>query len=170
MPSAGTQGSDQDAASFADFGRRIAAYVELRNQLSEGIPAPSDSATPEEIVESERALASRVRSARATAKHGDVFNSSTQETLRRALASELQGRRGLTTRGIIMDENPGRLPFRVNQPYPKDRPLSTIPPNVLRRLPALPLDLEYRFIGPHLILRDARTNLIVDYVPNAIPP
>jgi hypothetical protein len=155
---------------FAEFRRRVVAYVELRNQLSVGISGPSDSATPEEIVEAERLLASRVRSARATAKHGDVFDSAIQQTLRRVLVSELQGRRGLTTRGIIMDENPGRLPFRANESYPKDRPLSTIPPNVLRRLPPLPPDLEYRFIGHHLILRDARTNLIVDYVPNAIPP
>ena len=44
-----------------------------------------------------------------------------------------------------------------------------MPPNILAAMPALPKDIEYRFIEKHLILRDARANLIIDYVPNAIP-
>jgi hypothetical protein len=44
-----------------------------------------------------------------------------------------------------------------------------VPPNVLQALPKLPLDIEYRFVGKHLILRDARANLIIDYMLNAIP-
>ena len=53
--------------------------------------------------------------------------------------------------------------------YPENEPLSTVPPNVLMTLPPLPEDIEYRFVGRHVILRDARANLIVDYVANAIP-
>ena len=44
-----------------------------------------------------------------------------------------------------------------------------MPPNMLVALPALPKDIEYRFIEKHLILRDARANLIIDYMVNAIP-
>ena len=67
-----------------------------------------------------------------------------------------------------MDENPGAFPFNVNGVYPKDEPLGTIPPNILGALPPLPEALEYRFVNKHLILRDARANLIVDFIPNAI--
>ena len=48
------------------------------------------------------------------------------------------------------------MPLKVNQPYPKAEPLSTVPPDVLKALPVLPEDLEYRFVGKHLILYDAR--------------
>ena len=36
-------------------------------------------------------------------------------------------------------------------------------------LPQLPENLQYRFVGKHLILYDVRGNLIVDYMLNAIP-
>jgi hypothetical protein len=60
------------------------------------------------------------------------------------------------------------MPFKVNSPYPDKQPLSSVPPNVLASLPQLPKDIEYRFVGKHLILRDVRANLIIDYMPNAI--
>jgi hypothetical protein len=44
----------------------------------------------------------------------------------------------------------------------------TVPPNILARLPILPDDLQYRFVGPHLILHDTRANLILDRIPYAI--
>lgn len=53
--------------------------------------------------------------------------------------------------------------------YPENEPLSTVPPNVLMTLPMLPEDMEYRFVGKHMILRDARANLIIDYIANALP-
>jgi hypothetical protein len=41
--------------------------------------------------------------------------------------------------------------------------------HVVTGRPMLPEDVEYRFAGKHLILYDARANLIVDFIPNAIP-
>jgi hypothetical protein len=32
----------------------------------------------------------------------------------------------------------------------------------------LPEEIEYRFVGKHLILRDARANLVIDYIANVI--
>jgi hypothetical protein len=43
-----------------------------------------------------------------------------------------------------------------------------MPPNILLRLPELPKDMEYRFVGRHLILRDVRANMIIDEIPYAI--
>ena len=46
-----------------------------------------------------------------------------------------------------------------------------MPVNVLKALPKLPenQDIDYRFVGRHLILLDTRANMIIDYLPNAIP-
>jgi hypothetical protein len=68
----------------------------------------------------------------------------------------------------IFDDGPAEFDVDVNDTYSKVRPLATMPPNLLLRLPDLPPDLEYRFVGRHLILRDARANLIVDEIKDAI--
>lgn len=48
------------------------------------------------------------------------------------------------------------------------RPLSTVPPNVLAVLRRLPDDIQYRFVGRHLILLDTRAGVILDWIPYAI--
>ena len=48
-------------------------------------------------------------------------------------------------------------------------PLATFPPLLLGTLPRLPDDLEYRFMGRQLVIRDTRTNLIVDYLSDGAP-
>jgi hypothetical protein len=57
---------------------------------------------------------------------------------------------------------------QINGTYPEDKPLSTVPPNILAVLPSLPDDIRYRFLGRHLILLDTRANLILDRMPCAI--
>ena len=43
-----------------------------------------------------------------------------------------------------------------------------MPPNILARLPSLPDDIQYRFLGRHLILLDTRASVILDRIPYAI--
>ena len=64
---------------------------------------------------------------------------------------------------------PAQNPPAVNTPYPENAPLATVPPLILVNLPRLPDGLEYRFMGRHLILRDQPSNLIIDFVPGAVP-
>ena len=59
--------------------------------------------------------------------------------------------------------------IKVNAEYPKNAPLSTVPPTLLEKLPKLPSELEYRFVGRTLILRDREANMIVDYLKEAVP-
>jgi len=58
--------------------------------------------------------------------------------------------------------------LKVNAMYPPDTPLPSTPPQVLRSLPKLPEQLEYRIVGKTLIIRDVEANIIVDFVPNAL--
>lgn len=160
-----------DDAALVEFHDRVRAYVELRDRVSEGLPRLEETAEPEEITETETALAERVREARSNAKRGDIFTPAVRERFRQLLNPELRGLRGQNTRGIIMDENPSgfeEFPFKVNSVYPKQLPLGTVPPNILESLPPLPENLEYRFVDTHLILRDMQANLIVDFIPYAI--
>jgi hypothetical protein len=61
--------------------------------------------------------------------------------------------------------------FRVNAEFPNQagQPIQSVPPSVLKALPALPKELEYRIAGNTLALRDSRANMVVDYLPNALP-
>jgi len=88
---------------------------------------------------------------------------------RRLLSPQLKGTDGAENKGAIKDDNPGAVAIKVNAPYPSKAPLSTVPPDILKALPVLPDDLDYRFVGKHLILYDTKAGLVIDYIPNAIP-
>lgn len=159
-----------DGVALADFDRRVQAYAALRDELEGGAARLKKTAEPDEIAAAERALAGKIQEARATARRGDIFTPAIERRFRALLKPHLRGVRGQNTRGIIKDEGPnaGGFPFTVNGAYPKQQPLGSVPPDLLASLPLLPENLEYRFIDKHLILRDARANLIVDFIPNAM--
>jgi len=153
------------AALVADFKDRIDKYVELRKKADDSAPPLKKTPEPAEIRAAQDALGERVGAARTGAKHGDIFTPEISEYFRHLVRPEVKNP---GAKDLIKDDNPGNFPFKVNTKYPEKEPLSSVPPNVLKSLPQLPKDIEYRFVGKHLILRDARANLIIDYIPNAI--
>lgn len=162
-----------DAGMVADFTKRVDEYVKLRNKAEGAAPVELEAKSqPAEIVTAEKSLAAHVRAARAAAKRGDVFTPATQAMFRRLLRPPLtKGSAAADNKAIIKDDAPvpKDVPFKVNANYPKDVPLSTVPPDVLAALPPLPEDIQYRFSGKHLILFDAKANLIIDFMLNAMP-
>lgn len=154
-----------DAQVLQDFKARVDKYVVLRNKADDSAPPMKKTDDPTELRTAQQALAERIGAARTPAKQGDIFTPEIAARFRKLLRPEVKES---GTKATIKDDNPGAIPFKVNGPYPSKEPLSTVPPNVLASLPQLPKDLEYRFVGKHLILRDARANLIIDYIPNAM--
>jgi hypothetical protein len=148
----------------ADFSARIWHYFELRSELEEGLPVLTVTDDPREIRRAQRALAKRIRDAREDAREGDIFTPAIAVEFREVLQLEMDA----DTWASIMDDNPGEFSNRINGTYSGKRPLSTVPPNILARLPRLPDDVQYRFVGRHLILHDTRANLILDRIPYAI--
>jgi hypothetical protein len=165
------EGGVPDGEAVAEFEKRVTAYVALRDQLSDGPSDLDETANPGEIAAAERTLAARIQTARAAAKQGDIFTPAIQARFLSFLNPEMKGTRGRNTRGIIWDEGPGpgAVPLKVNGGYPRNQPLGSVPPNILETLPPLPEGIEYRFVHRHLVLRDARANLIIDYMRAAIP-
>ena len=148
----------------ADFSARIWRYSDLRSQLEKGLPRLTVTDDPRQIRSAQRALAKRIRVARASAKEGDIFTPAIGVEFREVLSLEMDA----ATWAAIMDDNPGEFANRINGTYPSKKPLSTVPPNILARLPRLPDDVQYRFLGRHLVLHDTRANLILDRIPYAI--
>jgi hypothetical protein len=153
------------AQVLQEFKQRVEAYVQMRNKADDGVPKQKQTNEPADIKNAQDGLAKRIMSARAGAKRGEIFTPEIATHFRRLVRPEVKD---ADTKQLIQDDNPGAIPFKVNGPYPSDAPLSTVPPNVLASLPELPMEIEYRFIGKHLILRDARANIVIDYMPNVL--
>jgi hypothetical protein len=137
---------------------------ELRKSLEAKVPPLPDRAEPQVITQHQQALLASLQRARSGAKPGDIFREDSRHLIRRLLAGALS-QRGSAPRQAMREENPGRLPVRVNGAFPTSIPLPTVPPQVLLALPRLPDEgLEYRFIGTQLLLLDSRANIVADYM------
>ena len=158
------------ALNLADFKERVDAYAALRRKIEDSLPKFSNDSTPEEIDRHQRSFMSAIVAARASAKQGDVFTAPVRKTIRSLIAGTFARGNRETLRESIQDENVGAVRIRVNARYPDSVPLANMPAELLQNLPHLPEVLEYRFVGDTLILLDPGAHLIVDYVPNSLPP
>ena len=149
---------------LADFRARMDAYAKLRRSLEEGLPRLKVTDDPVEIQRAERLLAQRIRKARAGAVRGNIFT----EDIRRGFRQLLRPVTNRATCALLRDDNPGEFQYPINSEYPKERPLSTVPPAMLAVLPKLPEDVFYRFLARDLILHDTRANIILDRIDDAV--
>jgi hypothetical protein len=166
---AAQQPANPDAKPIADFLGRVNEYVALHQKFEKAAPKLPKEATPQQIDQNQRALAARIQSARAVTKRGDIFTPEMTALVKRVLSRVFAGPEGRQLRNSIMDENVAAIPLNVNQRYPDTIPLTSMPPEVLKALPELPEDMEYRFLGDHLILLDPHADIIPDFIPDALP-
>jgi hypothetical protein len=156
-----------DAKVVADFEQRAKQYLNWREKTVGKTPAPANS--PEKIVAARRELANNVRVARAGAGQGEIFTTDIAGYFHREIAATLNGRHGKQIRSSLRHSEPTKIELQINQSYPEKVALQSTPPTLLLNLPELPKGLEYRILGRELVLRDSDANIIVDYVPNALP-
>jgi hypothetical protein len=148
----------------ADFSQRVQSYFELRSKLEERLPPLEVTDDPSEIRRAQRDLGRKIRVARHGAQQGDIFSPAISVEFKEVLVLEMTAE----TWDVIMDDNPGEFFNEINGTYPDGKPFSTVPATILAVLPALPDDIQYRFLGRHLILLDIRANVILDWIPYAI--
>jgi hypothetical protein len=165
---------DDDAAVRKQFNDRVSDYMKLRKKAAEGIPALKPKSTAEQIQANRVALSQAIRNARLEAVQGTVFTPEVKQFFLKTIRSEMRGADGAPSKDAVKQgnpasEGPATVVVKVNAPYPDSAPLSTVPATLLLRLPELPKQLDYRFVGRYLILRDTEANLIIDYIPTAVP-
>jgi len=152
-----------DPETVAEFNRRVQDYVALRSRMEQGLPPLVVTTNADDIERFEHRLTERIGHARGS-RRGQVFAAAMEGQLKRMLSTHADS----NIVALIMEDGPGEFDVDVNETYSKKFPLATMPPKLLLLLPDLPKDLEYRFVGRHLILRDARANMIIDEIPYAI--
>ena len=157
-----------NAATLADFQKRVDGYVELHKKLEATLPKLPEQTDPYQIDKHQRALSRLIQEARKNAKPGDLFTPAMQRLIRSLLVPVFSGADGRQLRAEIFDnEYKGGVKLAVNSRYPDEVPISTVPPQVLAQLPKLPENLEYRFVQTNMILFDPHAHIIADYVPQA---
>jgi hypothetical protein len=164
--------SGAEDAVAKEFGKRLDSYQSIRKKAAKGVPRLPDKASPEQIKARANKLQTNIRTLRAGAKPGDVLTPAVFELIA-AVRAETAGKAGRSARETVLGEgNPtkegAKVALKINAPYPADAPLSTVPPELLARMPALPEGLQYRFVGKNLILYDAEADLIVDFLSQAV--
>ena len=161
--------SPADKAAIATFETRVKDYVQLRNKLKEDAPKLTKDSTPEQIHAYQKTLERSLQTARAGAKRGDVFHAEAADYIRRTLKNEFQGKERRELREKIFETETQGVVLRINHPYAASAEFSEMPAVLLAKLPQLPKEVRYRFVGRNMLLVDRESNVIIDYMPDALP-
>jgi hypothetical protein len=159
---------NQLGAATLEFHKRVQAYVKIHKEADGKVPSLKRTDDPMEISSREKALADMIMTLRAGAQPGEIFAMEYQPYFIKIVQDDFK-ERSSADRKALVQELPKKLKVDVNTVYPTTLPLATFPPKLLRKLPDLPPELEYRIVGRSLILRDVKANLIVDILRDVVP-
>jgi hypothetical protein len=161
----------EDLAAIRSFEARVADYVALHRRLEASLPPQRPTMNISKLYIEARTLAARIRFARQFAQTGDLFTPEIVPVLRRQIAACLSPEEWaaiLAEQAVDEDGTPVVIPeLRANMEWPPQVAFNFVPPRLLRALPPLPPELQYRLIGRSLVLWDHHANLIVDVLPAA---
>jgi hypothetical protein len=159
-----------DTRGFKEFHDRVEEYEKLHKDAEKSLPKLKKKSKQAVIAAREQALVTKIRQLRSNARRGDIFTPSATEAITRVIKTVFAGPDAQPVRDTIQAGEPLEgFEVQVNQRYPDNLPFTTVPPTLLRKLPGLPDEVDYRILGSALLLVDRKANMIVDFIPNAIP-
>ena len=156
------------AADAQSFEQRLNEYIRLRADVADRMAPLASTANPTELVQREENLARALRAARKGAKRGDVIPPLVADQIT-ALIREDFTQRAASEKAALRAIPSTARPL-INQQYPDDQELAPVPPLLLKKFPPLPDNLQYRLSSRDLLLIDGDAQIVVDYVPNVLPP
>jgi hypothetical protein len=162
--------SDADKAELKSFSERAYAYIKMTRALPAGKLSPKSNV--EDLAKQRETLRATIQQARPDAKQGDIFNPAAANVIRKLLHDVFTRPGGAKVLASLRHAEPvGPQDMKVNGVYPNvaGQPLQSVPPTILLNLPMLPKGLEYRISDHTLALRDSDANMVVDFLPDAIP-
>jgi hypothetical protein len=157
-----------DAQITADFTKRVGDYQQLEKTLEDKLTKLKSTGSERTIQDHEHALAKAIREARKDAKAGDIFTPPICVEFRRLTGLAMVGNNTARVHKSLQDSEPVQMQLKVGDSYPTGVPEQSTPPTLLLNLPPLPPNLAYRLLGTTLILLDAKANIVVDLMPDAI--
>lgn len=161
--------SPQDKLIITNFENQIKDYSKLREKVETGVPALPKKATAEQIEAHKLSFQKGVQAARSGARQGEIFTPAAAELIKRIIKSEFQGSEKNDLRRKVFEAELKGVPVKVNVVYPDSKEQIEMPPTLLLKLPQLPKELRYRFVGSNFIIVDKENGLIIDFMTNALP-
>ena len=165
LPVAGTIPRSEPVQAPTEFLERVGDYVEIRREVTAGVDGPIFCSDPEELSREAAQRAAAIRDARPLAGEGTIFTPRAAVFFRDRIAHAVRiGAIDLA----IEDGQPDEVVLEVHAalPWGAGEPASA---RLVGLLPPLPDELEYRFVGRHLVLLDVEVNLVVDVLRKAVP-
>jgi len=161
--------SAAEKATIKAFQDRVAQYLKVRADVKAKVPKLAKDSTPEQIQAAETAYVVSLRTARAGAKQGSLFTPDVAQYIRTTLKRELSSTEKKDVRETVRDtETSIPVALKVNYPYPDPKEFVEMPAKLLLKLPELPKEVKYRYVGRTLLLLDTDSNLILDYMVDAL--
>lgn len=152
------------------FDERVKRYMKLRASVKEKGPKLAKESTPEQIQAAEKAFIEGLRAARAGARPGELFTKDIAQYIRATLKTEFTSTDKKEVKEKVLEKETNiPVPLKVNYPYPDPKEFVEMPATLLLKLPPVPKELKYRYVGHTLMLLDNDSSLIIDYMVNALP-
>jgi hypothetical protein len=154
------------------FNRAVAAYVALHRDVERSVPPLEISPDAGKIRHAVDAMAAAMQRARPAARGGEIFDEDARLVLRAGIRTMLRGHGhdpAEILAAMVADEGEPEPPRPVVNGRFSWALQSFMLPCALEALPALPDELQYRFVGRDLVLIDLHANLVVDVLPDAFP-
>ena len=174
-----------DSELLDEFYEEIEEYVRLRKTVVDLVPPLPPDATAEQMATRQKALTATIVKFRRKAKPGEIFEPDIEAAFRRVLTEAFEGPDGQAMMDELKSGNPkvegvpksgdptvetkASVVVGINAVYPDGAPFSSVPPSLLLKLPVLPEQVRYRFVGRTLILRDTEANVILDFIRDVVP-
>lgn len=168
----------QPDPTFEPFKKALQAYVDLTQperkvaaQEAEKVPgkAAANTGAEESVRTRQNSLADALRlKLRPTAKQGDLV----APDMAAAISGEIKRAFDTPKRDLLLDElaEQNATPATSSVPAVNLQLVAPrVPPRLMEILPPLPKQLEYDFVGRTLVLRDVDADVVVDFIPNALP-
>jgi hypothetical protein len=159
----------QEKQLIANFDRRVKDYLKQRDRVKKKLTPLSKDSTPAQIEAYQQGFVAALRGMRTGTKPGYIFSPAFTQYVRTIIETEFPPRDKKDVKKTILEAETKGVPLKVNYPYPETKELTEMPATLLLKLPQLPKEVKYRFVGRHLLLVDSDNSLIVDYTLNALP-
>ena len=161
--------SEREKQLISAFNRHVKDYLKQRDRVKSKLTPLSKDSTPEQISAYQKSFVEALRAMRAGTQQGYIFNKEFAGYLRTVIKTEFPPRDKAEIREVILEADTKVVPLKVNYPYPETKELTQIPPTLLLKLPQLPKEVKYRYVGRNMLLVDTDNGLIVDYMLDALP-
>jgi len=174
-----------DSEVLDEFYEEIQEYVRLRHKVVDLVPPLPVEATAQQVAIRQKALTDAIVKYRRKAKPGEIFKPEVEAAFRHVFKEAFATPEGPAMMQEIRQGNPKvegvpkptdptqevktTVNLGVNVVYPAGAPFSSVPSSLLLKIPVLPPEVRYRFVGRALIVRDTEANVILDFIRDIVP-